>query len=95
MPDNLFIKPEVLEQIRSTIHSVSPEAIVWAYGSRVTGDFHDGSDLDLAVIEGDVVQIKIALQESDIPFLIDVLDFHSAPESFRGEIEKNHIVITS
>lgn len=29
--------------------SYCPDAEIWAYGSRVNGDAHDGSDLDLTV----------------------------------------------
>jgi predicted nucleotidyltransferase len=90
---NIFIKPETLEQIRSIIRSISPNALVWAYGSRVSGDAHDGSDLDLAVIEGSAAEIKQALQESNVPFLIDVVDFKALSESFQAEIGNNYAVL--
>ena len=49
MISDLFIKPEALREIRAIIKRTYPKAIIWAYGSRVGGDAHSGSDLDLAV----------------------------------------------
>jgi len=51
-----------------------PDVEVWAYGSRVTGRSHDGSDLDLALRGPDLKKIpaeqldgfKKAFQDSSI-----------------------------
>ena len=71
---------------------------VWAYGSRVNGRSHEGSDLDL-VLRGPGLE-KIALErlmdfeeavrESDIPFLVEARDWARLPERFRREIEREY-----
>ncbi|MGD9637743.1 MAG: nucleotidyltransferase family protein [Alphaproteobacteria bacterium] len=94
----LFIKPEHLEQIKGIIKELYPKAIVWAYGSRINGSAHEGSDLDLAIKsfgteKGSSFDLKEALVESNIPFLIDVLVFDELPKSFQAEIAKNYVEI--
>ena len=38
-----------LAEVKAIIKQWSPEVEVWAYGSRVAGVSHEGSDLDLVV----------------------------------------------
>ena len=74
---------------------------VWAYGSRVNGRSHEGSDLDL-VLRGPGLE-KIALErlmdfeeavrDSDIPFLVEARDWARLPERFRREIEREYVVV--
>ena len=50
-----------------------PNAEIWAYGSRLGGDFHNGSDLDLVIKsfnsnEPKLFELKELLRESNIPF---------------------------
>jgi len=62
------------------------------YGSRAKGNFRDNSDVDLA-IKGNgldrfiVSEILLELQETDIPYLIDLQDYDEI-KNFRL---KNHI----
>jgi predicted nucleotidyltransferase len=95
---NFFIKPETLKEIRAIIKRAYPKAVVWAYGSRVDGDAHSGSDLDLVVkdfgqINGRVAELKEALSESSAPFLIDIFEFDRLPLSFQKEIEKKYVIV--
>ena len=72
-----------------------------AYGSRVTGNAHDGSDLDLVMIHPEFPdqpqdngsELRSALIESNIPILVDVLDWARIPEAFKAEIIKNYVVV--
>ena len=94
----MFIEQRFLDEINSIIYNLYPNAIIWAYGSRVNGDAHEGSDLDLIVKDfgqqdAYLFELKEAFQESNIPFLIDILQFNKLPQSFQKEIEKKHIVI--
>lgn len=71
---------------------------VWAYGSRVSGEAHDMSDLDLVMVSkdgekadiGEFLNFKEALQNSNIPILIQVLDWNRIPESFHKNILANY-----
>ena len=74
-----------------------PDAEVWAYGSRVKWTARTNSDLDLVAFASaeehrNVSDLKDALSESDLPFLVDLHVWDDVPEKFRRNIEKEHIV---
>lgn len=90
----IFIEQRFLDELKSIFKTVAPASEILAYGSRVDGTAHEGSDLDLALVgEGDLAKLKSALEESNIPFLIDVVKFEDVPESFQKQILKNYVVI--
>ena len=45
----LFLKPEYRQMLTDIFDKYCPKAEIWAYGSRLNGDAHSGSDLDLVV----------------------------------------------
>jgi uncharacterized protein len=67
---------------------------VWAYGSRVNGTAHEGSDLDLVIKaknEGSIpmetlIDLNDKINDSNIPILVELRDWHNLPESFRQQI---------
>lgn len=98
--DKLFIKEKYLKELLSIFENYCPQAEIWAYGSRVKGNAHEGSDLDLVIktfgnSKKNIAELKELLCNSNIPFLIDIFEFDKLPESFQKEIEKQHIVIFS
>ena len=74
--------------------TLPPEVEIWAYGSRVNGNAFDGSDLDLVLRGADLARVpftaiahfKEQLQHSNIPILIDVVDWARIPDSFHRNI---------
>jgi predicted nucleotidyltransferase len=80
---------------------ISEPVEVLAYGSRVTGNAHDGSDLDLSIRRFDKQPISTEnlltlikkIQDSNIPILIDLHDWALLPETFHRQIEKQHEVL--
>lgn len=48
-PARLQLAAPYLVQLQQLLARHVPEAEVWAYGSRVTGGAHEGSDLDLVL----------------------------------------------
>lgn len=89
---NILLEKRFLEELKSIFKATVPQASILAYGSRVDGSAHAGSDLDIAVKgEGDIAALKTALQNSNIPFLVDVVKFENMPESFQKEILKKYI----
>jgi predicted nucleotidyltransferase len=76
---------------------------VWAYGSRVYGGAHPGSDLDLVVVAQNeeplpfevLNNLQGCIRESNIPILVELRDFYRLPESFQENIEAQHEVIFS
>ena len=78
----------------------TPGVEVWAYGSRVNGSAHDASDLDLVLrspalepLGPEFFELSEALEESNIPILVQVHDWARLPEGFRQEIQKAYVVI--
>ena len=45
----LFLSNKHLDILQDLLKKYVPNAEVWAYGSRVTGYAHEGSDLDLVL----------------------------------------------
>ena len=64
-----------LRLLRALLAEYAPGAQVWAYGSRVTGQAHEGSDLDivvrnpanLAAETPNWADLQDALRDSDLP----------------------------
>jgi predicted nucleotidyltransferase len=97
----LKLKPQHLNLLREVLERHVPEAEVWAYGSRVNGDAHDGSDLDLMARNPSALEqpqkqlhtLREALSESNLPMMVDVLDWALTPQDFRREIERQHVMV--
>jgi len=94
---HLDLPKKYLTLVQSIIKEHLPDAEVWAYGSRVTGQNHEASDLDLVVLNANdymkVERFREALRSSNLPILIDVIDWQQIPLSFKDEIRQKHIVI--
>jgi uncharacterized protein len=86
------------EIISRLLREQAPQAEVWAFGSRVNGKDHPGSDLDLVIRRGlsqeKMVNLKSAFHESDLPISVDLLHWDLIPEDFRRAIEKRYVVVS-
>ena len=99
--DRLNMSPRHREQIESLLREFMPGIAAWAYGSRVNGSSHSGSDLDLVLrsptlepIPSDrLMAFKEAFTASTIPFLMDARDWARLPERFHREIEREYVVL--
>lgn len=94
----LNVKQEYLNELKNIFSNYCPKAEIWAYGSRLTNDCHSGSDLDLTVKTFNdenkyLYELKELLNDSDIPFLIDINIFDNLLQSFQDEILKNYVKI--
>ena len=81
------------EELIQIFKSYCPKAEIWAYGGRVKGEFHEGSDLDLTIKsfneEGkSLSHLKMLLTESNIPIFVDINEFDALPDYFKKEILK-------
>ena len=77
MTDRLHLPQRYRRILEALLREHVPDAEVWAYGSRVTGESHDGCDLDLVVRGpelkplGDAFfQLLEAIEKSNIPILV-------------------------
>ena len=66
----------------------------WLFGSRATGNAGNFSDIDIALDAGGnpvprdlLTLLSCALEESHIPFRVDIVDMHSVSPAVRKSIE--------
>ena len=73
------------------------ETEAWVFGSRVTGRARRYSDLDLAIDAGrpltwdELARLADAFRESDLPFRVDLVDWHGIGEGFRQVIAAKRV----
>ena len=89
------------KDVCALLRTFVPAAQVWAYGSRISGKAHEGSDLDLVLRNpsaldnpsSEIDRLRTAFRESDIPILIDVHDWALLPEEFQKEIATRYVLL--
>ena len=75
-----------------------PGTAAWVYGSRVKWTSRPQSDLDLVVFatphqRSRTGALREAFEESDLPFRVDLFVWDEVPETFREQIELEHVVL--
>ena len=101
MAERLDLPRHYWEQIEALLREHVPGVEVWAYGSRVNGRSHEGSDLDLVlrgpdlkrIDSGQLANLIEALEESNVPIIVQVHDWARLPERFHREIEREYVVL--
>lgn len=105
MPSNapLHLPESWLREVQAILRAHLPEAEVWAYGSRVKGDHHEASDLDLVARFPEAAdktkrflsldETKAAFIDSNLPIIVQIVDWDAIPQSFRDEIQPRYIVL--
>lgn len=95
----LFLRDKDKQRLQELLARYLPNVSVWVYGSRINGEAHEASDLDIVLRSHDLKPIPSpelnafleAVRESNIPILIDVHDWARLPSSFHAAILNNHI----
>lgn len=95
----LALRPVEWDIVRGILARLVPDRPVWAFGSRAAGACKPYSDLDLAI--GGQQRLPPALRaeleeafvESDLPFKVDLLDWASADESFKGLVGPRRVLV--
>ena len=95
---SLDMTPEQKATLQTLLRRFLPGVMVWAYGSRIKGTARPYSDLDLVVFTTSaqrplVAELKEALDESNLPFPVDVLVWDDIPASFHRNIEEKNVVV--
>lgn len=95
----IVIEPHQWEELSAILRAHLPGRRVWAFGSRATGRrVRRFSDLDLAV-EGreptlrEVALLEEALDESRLPFKVDVVQLATIAPEFRTRIEPEMVLV--
>ena len=88
-----------LEIIKNILLPYRNKYQIFAYGSRVKGNFRMLSDLDL-MIKGksqaeisDIEDLKEKFDDSSLSYIVNIVDYYSLSESFYGIIESDLIRI--
>jgi predicted nucleotidyltransferase len=89
------------ETIRRILAEYVPGCEVRVFGSRINGSAKIYSDLDLAVVgkarmtRNVYSRLKEAFEMSDLPFRIDVVDWHLLSDEFKKVIEGKYEILRS
>lgn len=97
----LHLPPRYLDTVQAILHQHLPQAEVWAYGSRVYGDCHDTSDLDLVVRNPaalatacpELADAAEAFSHSNLPIMVQIVDWARIPPAFHDEILAGYVVV--
>ena len=82
-------------QIKEMIHRYFPDAEILVFGSRLNGTHKPASDLDLCIRSHSLLpvaewsKLSAELSDSDLPFKVDLLDWHRIAEDFQRIISEN------
>ena len=98
MSQTIDVTPEQRQELLSLLSTHLPNTEAWVYGSRAQWTSRPDSDLDMAVFATpaqarDVSALREALDESDLPFRVDLFVWDEVPESFREQIQREHVVL--
>jgi predicted nucleotidyltransferase len=92
------INKDYQQKIINLITALHPKVKIFLFGSQATGTQVHGSDIDIALDaekpmnRAEVGEVREILNATDIPYKIDVVDFHSVPEAMQKMILKEGIV---
>jgi predicted nucleotidyltransferase len=93
------ISENELKIVLDIIANLAPDCEVRVFGSRVKGNAKKYSDIDLAIVGTKKLglkrldELKEAFDESDLPYRVDVLDYHAVNENFKKNIDKGYETI--
>ena len=85
-----MIKDKYLEQITSVVNQFAPNKKVQAFlfGSSARKDRFGDCDIGILgeIKENDIRRIKEALEESILPYKVDVIDFNHVSREFKDNV---------
>jgi predicted nucleotidyltransferase len=98
-PTKLFLRDKDKQKLLDLLDEHLPAVQAWAYGSRVNGEAHDASDLDLVLRTADLSPIPVdqlvnfldALRESTLPIIVEARDWARLPHSFHQQILQQYV----
>ncbi len=99
LKEPLDISPDDLKTVKKILAEHALDFEVRAFGSRASWTARQYSDLDLVLMTDEpldvsrMASLREAFIESNLPYIVDIVDWASASESFREIIEKKCIVI--
>jgi uncharacterized protein len=95
----LDLHPDHLAMVRHILAQQVPQHTAWAFGSRVKGTARQFSDLDIGLDGAQALgvekkaNLKLAFSESNLPFLVDVVDLATCSSAFAQAIAKERALL--
>jgi uncharacterized protein len=92
------LNPKYKDELIAIIKKHLPECRIYLFGSQARETSTQGSDIDLAIDCGATApqrlmsQIREDIEESNIPYFVDVVDFCEASDTFKEQIIKDMVV---
>jgi predicted nucleotidyltransferase len=86
MPENVTNSFGLSERDMNTIQNIFTKypdvKEVFLFGSRAKGNYHSGSDIDLAIMNDGlnpqtILSLTSDFEESSLPYKVDLVDFHA------------------
>ena len=100
MSSNIDLKPDQLNIIRQILKTtLPPNSKIWLFGSRVKGNAKPYSDIDLLIDLGrplslqELAVLKLAFDESNLPYKVDIADAATIGTLFKSTIQDQLVVI--
>ncbi len=96
---SIVIEPHQWQELSAILRTHLPGRRIWAFGSRTTGQrVKQFSDLDLAVEGaelplGELAMLDEALDESRLPFKVDIVELATLTPEFRARIEPEMVLV--
>ncbi len=97
---NPTLDTQTIQAIRAVFASEPKIQTVILFGSRAKGTAKQGSDIDLALIGNapltfrDICRLDNQLDELDLPYQIDLIDYHTITNSeLKDHIDRVGIII--
>lgn len=95
------LEERYLDRIKNIINSIilDDNLEIYVFGSRATGKARQYSDVDIAlklnekIDTNKISKINIELENTTIPYEVDVIDLNSISDSFKKCIEKDLIKV--
>ncbi|MFA5866020.1 MAG: nucleotidyltransferase domain-containing protein [Phycisphaerae bacterium] len=93
------IEEKYLAEIQWILKDHVPECEVRVFGSRIKGKAEKFSDLDLVLVGGEKLDwrkielLKDAFASSNLPMMIDIIDWYAISDEFKAVIEKHYEII--
>lgn len=88
---------EQISKILKCIYPLEPNIKIFAFGSRVRGTARKYSDFDLALDArhplslSTLIKIKNALSETDLPIVVDIVDYCSLSPDFKALVDEQRL----
>jgi uncharacterized protein len=100
-PVDIDVPADHRRLVQDIVRAYLPQGTkAWVFGSRATGRARRYSDLDLAIDAGrpltldELAELSEAFSDSDLPYRVDVVDWHNIDERWRETIIAERVALT-